>query len=147
MLERNTVAHDMTIIGRYIVIFLQIFALVAYPQLASAAGPDMRKPPAAVMGVSPDHHADSDAQHSHDHHVETNDTANLTSDVAAATPMKDALTCHPCCVVGTGPCVAVFFSLPDLPEPILVRTFNSTRFDALNSRLFAPQPHPPKAYV
>ena len=118
-----------------------------YPQattIARDAAPALDK---TAIGVSPHHHSAHEAEHAHGHHsADAEETTSGATAIFVDSPDKRGLTCHPCCVVGSGPCIAVAIALPEVLEPPLMRSFGPALAVFSKSLQIAPLPHPPKAH-
>ncbi len=124
-------------------ILLQVLALVTYPPMASGAQVDMsvsRMAVAAGSGHNQVHNQDTEDHH----HGAEGHSASLTKAEGATTSTTDGITCHPCCTVGLGACVAIMITVPGIPEPILIRGFEAPRFIPFKSQHINPLPHPPR---
>lgn len=126
-------------------ILLQVLALVTYPPMVSGAQTEVTVSGAAMNGAVAHGHSQADNRGAEDHHHSTEDhSASLARAERATTSTTDGITCHPCCTVGLGACVAVIIAVPGVPEPVLIRGFEAPWFSPVKSRHVNPLPHPPK---
>jgi hypothetical protein len=81
----------------------------------------------------------------HDHAAAEEHFHDLKADGLASGTDVGGLECHPCCIGGKGPCVAVVTVSPDVVKPGFIRVLNFSPLSSACSVQVAPLPHPPKA--
>ncbi|MFW6027239.1 MAG: hypothetical protein ACOC91_00375 [bacterium] len=138
----------MTRPARHIIVLLQVLALVAYPQMVGAAG-FSRAASAETISDAAQTHLDNDTENQPGHHHDPAAAEHhheLNSDGFPSGQNEGELAwCHPCCIGGNGPCIAVMAALPDVAKSDPIQSFTSSRLSFLYSLEIRPLPHPPKA--
>lgn len=136
------------VIRRKILVFVQVLALLAFPQTASMGLADMSVHNKSLIDASDHHHLNEhDDQMIAAHHPEAAHDSTILNVVKRSNSAEmDGIVCHPCCISGVGHCVAILSNLKKVSESRVTRTIYMSRLKALSPHKVAPQPHPPKAY-
>lgn len=132
---------------RQVVSLLQVLALVAFPQMTKVAHADMAMFDEVAASASSSHHSDvGGLTPSTHHHTVASDSSIPDSAIFINPSAKEGMACHPCCVAGTGPCIAILPTVQKFSVSRQHQTFDIFWPKSFHSRPVAPLPHPPKLY-
>lgn|GEM_PF-4480758 len=132
-------------ISQHIMAIFLVLTIVAYPQITGIGR--AVQPESAMAAASMSHHSHGEAGKLEHHGYFDHETGKMQHTAAAISTdivIQVKASCHPCCVVGVGPCVAVVPKTPLVLERTLIRSFGRPPSNSSGSLLRAPQPHPPE---